>query len=346
MNRRDQIVQELIKDKYFHKWIIDPDQKSNDFWTNWAKENPEKNECVRRARSILLSFKFQPGPIPPVKKDLLWDTITKQIEETYLIRKRQRKNNINFLRYGIPAAIALLIMVAFAYNNGWINPSKTKKTSVSIVEKTAPKGKISSFEFEDGSMVKLFSDSKIRFPEKFDKGLREVYLEGEGFFEVKKDAKRPFIVKTKNLATTALGTSFNIRTYKRGNDCDVSLVTGRVKVERLDKASDGPHQVILTPGEEAVLKNNEVVKRPFNIDETVAWKDGYIYLENKSFDETLQILDRWFDVDFEVRNRGKAKGKKGTGRFKNQNLENILQVIGYSFSFSFEINDDKVTITL
>ncbi len=236
-------------------------------------------------------------------------------------------------------------MVFVTYNRVLDGRTQIAEYHRSLIEKAAPEGKISTFKFEDGTIVKLFSGSTIKYPVKFSEQLREVYLDGEGYFEVNRDINRPFIVKTNTLQTTALGTSFNIRTYENGSS-DVSLVTGKVRVEMLENSSGMLNLVVLEPGEQAVIDNEGVIKQPFNIEETVSWKDGYIYLENKSFDETLSILKRWFKVDFEVRNENNVIGKTGMGKFKNQSLENILQVIGHSFEFSFEINDDEVIINL
>jgi len=346
MTNKDQIVKELIKDEYFHKWIIDPDKACLDFWAHWENEASGRKECIDKARTILLPFKFKTGSIPQVKKNMLWEHISDQIEKTSITKKERQKNTIRHLWYGIAAAVTLLMMVFFTYNSVWDGHTEISKSEISILEKVAPEGKISSLKFEDGTVVKLFSGSVIRYPVNFSKQYREVYLEGEGFFEVTKDANRPFIVKTNSLQTTALGTSFNIRTYENRNKCDVSLVTGKVKVEMLKKSRETLNEVILEPGEEAVLEQEGVRKQPFNIEEVISWKDGYIYLENKNIDETLSILERWFKVDFDVKNRYKANGKSGIGKFKNQSLENILHVIGNSFDFSFEINNDKVIINL
>jgi len=65
----------------------------------------------------------------------------------------------------------------------------------------------------DGTLVKLNSDSRLTFSEKFDETSREVFLEGEAFFDVKNNPKRPFIVRTQQINTTALGTSFNVQAY-------------------------------------------------------------------------------------------------------------------------------------
>ncbi len=346
MTNRDQIVRDLIKDEYFHKLIIDPDQECIDFWNNWENELFERKDCVNKAKAVLLAFKFEADSISHTKKNKLWDSISDQIEIASLIKKRQQKDTSRQLWYGIAAAVTLLMIVFFTYNRVRVGHNEITESKIVLMEKEVPKGKISSLEFEDGTIVKLFSGSIIKYPKKFSRHIREVYLEGEGFFEVAKDTNRPFIVKTNNLRTTALGTSFNVRTFKNINKCNVSLVTGKVKVERLDKLSDVVNEVILLPGEEVVFVNEGVDKKQFNMEEVVSWKDGYIYLENKSFEESLEILERWFEIDFEVKNIRKAKGKIGTGKFRNQSLKNILQIMGYSFDFSFEINDKKVIINL
>lgn len=346
MTNTDRIVQQLIKDEYFHKLIIDPDEECILFWTNWENEAIERKGSIARARQILLSFKFKSAPISKEQKNLLWDGITHQIEKTPFTSKNRQKAPAKNYLYAVAAVVILIVIATFAYNDRLTEHQKITEPEIAIFERVAPKGKISLFEFEDGTIVKLFSGSKIRYPQKFSGQSREVYLEGEGFFEVAENENKPFIVRTNSLITTALGTSFNVRTYENTGQCDVSLVTGKVRVERLEKIGEVIDEVILSPGEEAILENDRVVKQQFNIEEVVSWKEGYIYLENKSFDETIHILERWFDVSFVVKNRNKADGKRGTGKFRGQNLENILLVIGDSFGFSFEIEDDKIFINL
>jgi ferric-dicitrate binding protein FerR (iron transport regulator) len=347
----DSIVNNLIKDPYFHKWIIDPESACLDFWVHWADRSEERQECMERARAILLSYKFRSISVSQAEKNSLWDQITEQIEKPTPIKKMgELPHTTRHLWYGIAAAVILLVMVFFAYNRDWSEPIEVTKSESGFIEKAAPEGKISSFTFQDGTTVKLFSGSVIRYPVNFSEDSREVYLKGEGFFEVKRDTNRPFTVKTNTLMTTALGTSFNIQTYENGSKCNVSLVTGKVRVEMLKNSNGMANTVFLEPGEEAVIKFDGVIKQPFNIQETISWKDGYIYLENKNFDETISILKRWFKVDFVITNRvkieNKLKGKTGNGTFKNQSLENILRIIGHSFEFKYEIKDDTVILTL
>lgn len=343
------IVKNLLDDPYFHKWVINPDKACLDFWDNWVAKSEEKKACMEIARAMLLSFEFKSTTMPTQEKENLWDQISERIEQP-----TEEKTNGGFINssrqwwYGIAASILLLVMAYFVYNSVRVDPIASQKTEANFIEKVAPEGKISSFTFEDGTTVKLFSGSVIRYPVTFSKDSREVYLKGEGFFEVKKDTKRPFTVKTNTSLTTALGTSFNIQTTDKESECHVSLVTGKVRVEILENLSGRVKTVFLEPGEQAVTRFDDIIKQPFNIEETISWKDGFIHLENKSFDETIHILQRWFNVDFVINNRLKIEDKlnsrTGKGTFKNQNLENILRAIGYSFEFKYEIKDDTVII--
>ncbi len=344
----DHLIKNLINDPYFHKWVIDPDQSCEKFWANWGDKNAERKECMEQARAILLSFEFKSSSVSNEETNALWAQISDQIERPTSINQKKLSPNSKNWWYGVAAAVVLFGMAFFAYNNEWNSASEIAEPEISLIEKVAPEGKISSFQFEDGTRVRLFSGSIIRYPATFGKGSREVYLDGEGFFEVQKDVNRPFIVETNTLKTTALGTSFNVRTYGDSN-CNVSLVTGKVKVEMLRKTRGRKaNTLFLNPGEEATMKFDAVLKQSFDIEETTSWKDGYIYLENKSFDETIGILQRWFKVDFVVMNRAeignKLQEKRGIGTFKNQTLENILKVIGHSFEFNYQIQEDKVIL--
>ena len=344
MKERKRIIKDLVKDEYFHRLIIAPDEDCIEFWKKWEMEDPEKKLFIEEAKNILLSAEFKTDNLPNNKKDLIWDNITFRIERETANINRKHRNHIKYLWYGIAASLVLLVMVIFSYDSLISRTPPKIQTESNLIEKEAPIGKISSYRLGDGTIVKLFSGSIISFREDFGENVREVYLEGEGFFDVVKDKSKPFIVKTKGLSATAIGTSFNVRTYKNSLKCEVSLVTGKVKVERLEKSIETLNELILVPGEEAILSKEGVVKQHFNIDEKTAWKDGYIYLKDKSFNESAQILQRWFNVNFEVNNGYKAEGKKGTGKFKNQSLENILNSIGYSFDFTFNQINDKVTI--
>ena len=342
MKDRKRVIKDLVKDEYFHKLIIAPDDDCYEFWKKWEMEKAERKIYIEEAKALLLCPQFETDGLPGDKKNQLWENISSRIEKETSSAKRKHRNQQRYLWFGIAASIVLLITVAFSYNFFTSTETLLVQEATLIVKK-APIGKISSYRLQDGTIVKLFSGSVISFYDNFGENAREVYLEGEVFFDVKKDKSNPFIVRAKGLSATAIGTSFNVRTY--GNlECEISLVTGKVKIEKLEKSIETLNELILIPGEEAVLNKDGMIKQNFNIEEKIAWKEGFIYLEGKTFNESLKILQRWFNVDFVVNNKYKAFGKKGTGKFKNQSLDNILTSIGYSFDFTYTQNDSKITI--
>ncbi len=99
------------------------------------------------------------------------------------------------------------------------------------IEKSTEPGQKLSFHLEDGTKVILNAGSKIWYPSNFNIHEREVILEGEAFFEVSKDASRPFRIVTESVVTTALGTSFNINAFPSNENIEIALVTGKVSVE-------------------------------------------------------------------------------------------------------------------
>jgi transmembrane sensor len=210
-------------------------------------------------------------------------------------------------------------------------------TETTEVEKSTTSGQKSTIFLEDGSRVVLNSGSKIIFPEKFTDQIRMVELEGEAFFQVKSDSLKPFMVKTGEVTTIAVGTAFNINAYEE-NTHIISLVSGTVIVQ--ENSGD---QIYLNPGEQITYWQQKVVKTTFEPDEVTAWKDGILYFSNSSFPEIINRLERWYGVEIMIKNLP-ARAKHYTGKFNNESLENVLKGIGFINDFSFEISGKQVKI--
>src|SRR5690606_33837898 len=120
----------------------------------------------------------------------------------------------------------------------------------------------------DGTQVNLNYESQLKFPKVFEGNIRKVELIGEAFFEVVKNDTMPFIVKTGDVETEVLGTSFNIRSYERGQTAEVSLVTGKVKIHYID-GSIKKESTHLSPGEQLSYNRNsgQTVKSTFDLEE-------------------------------------------------------------------------------
>jgi len=148
-----------------------------------------------------------------------------------------------------------------------------------------------SITLADGTQVFLNSKSKLRFPFYFDDARREIFIEGEAYLEVAKDAKRPFIVHTPLADIRVLGTKFNVNTYQEGT-VRTSLVEGSVLLKGADKDS-----IALHPGLEALYRSDKgFTAHSFDAAEVLSWRDGIFYFQRQPLGELAGTISRWFGV--------------------------------------------------
>ncbi len=192
----------------------------------------------------------------------------------------------------------------------------------------------------DGSRVWVNSESELRYPVVFGAGKREVFLSGEAYFEVSKDAGRPFIVHAGKTSTVVLGTSFNVKAY-RGEECTaVTLVEGAVAV------SAGSGKCRIAPGEQVRVDNGTLGMERREVDVTayVSWKEGLFDFDRMPLEELAVQLSRWYDVDFFFASR-EAAGKRFTGAVKrNRSLRFMLDFIEKTSGVRFEVKGKTVCV--
>ncbi|MEL7001994.1 MAG: FecR domain-containing protein [Bacteroidota bacterium] len=338
-------VGDFLRDEFFVKWIKENDPHVDDFWKKWLVANPEKVEIIAEAKSIILSLQYDKiHELPDEDYLRIYEDVLKE-SHSHFYRVHDSKSISLFIK--IAAAILLVAISTFllqykANDNDKQLPSTHNSSTLS---KSTLAGQKLSFKLPDGSSVKLNALSKLTFSQSIGSSKREVFLEGEAFFEVVKDPERPFIVNTTELSTTALGTSFNVKAYKVDNDHEISLLTGSVMVEKIQgAAADEPN--ILLPGDQITYsKEHDLMHRSkFNEDKDIAWRDGTIVFEETSFKNVIKTLERWYGVQFEVINESNKTKENFSGVFANENLERVLEILSFSGGFTFEIQKDLVTI--
>ncbi|MGN7822609.1 FecR family protein [Chitinophaga sp. 22536] len=212
-----------------------------------------------------------------------------------------------------------------------------------FVEITTLKGHQENIKLEDGSTVALNANSKLRYPEHFSTGERSVYLdEGEAFFSAAPDASRHFVVRTPELATTALGTSFNIRAYSAENKVTVALLTGKVKIDQL-KSSQSNGSIVLLPSEQISFDRQllSMIKSSFTKPEEVtSWKQGYLVFKDAPYTEIVTGIENRYGVT--VVNESNKTAWNYTGNFRNESLSEVMDIICIAKSLSYTIKKDTV----
>lgn len=199
-----------------------------------------------------------------------------------------------------------------------------------------PRGGEYSVALADGTRVWLNAETRLRFPVAFVGKCREVELEGEAYFEVAKDSVKPFIVKTKQMAIRVLGTCFNIKAYTDEPE-QTTLVAGSVE------ASKGSQKRRLLPGEQLTLRGNVLEVRKVDIAAFVAWKDQRFVFDDEVLEDVLRKLERWYDVEFFIRNAS-VRELRFTGNLpKYENLDNVLKKLELATRIRF-VQKNRVVI--
>ena len=169
---------------------------------------------------------------PPDKKEAVKASLKAGVLRSFVKPDLKKPGTTVRIWIGVAASLALFI---FAYTYFFTMELSRSSEPIELVTKTTSKGQKATITLPDGSVLKLNSESSITYPKQFNKNVREVSLNGEAFFEVAGNPKKPFIVSSEGLRTKVLGTSFNINAYKDFSEIAVTVVTGRVEVSGKDK---------------------------------------------------------------------------------------------------------------
>lgn len=191
----------------------------------------------------------------------------------------------------------------------------------------------------DGTKVWLNAGSKLEYPSVFNGNEREVALEGEAYFVVKTDAGHPFIVNTARQSIKVLGTEFNVNAYTDEQDVVTTLVEGKVEVNSAGKILE------LEPGEQAQLSGNGALNMNADVDveQAIAWKDGYFRFDKADIHTIMQQLARWYDIKVSYADN-LPNQYFGAIISRNNNISGILDMLSATGDVHFRIEGREVFV--
>lgn len=201
---------------------------------------------------------------------------------------------------------------------------------------TIPYGKRFKLQLSDGTIVHLNAGTTLKYPTHFIKGKnREVFLTGEAFFKVAKDAKHPFIVNAQNLDIKVLGTAFNVSAYTEDTNTDVVLVEGAV--EMFDELESLNNKKRLQPGDKGIFnrKNSNIETKQVNTGIYTSWVQGELFFRQMPFENIAKKLERHFNVTIIIENKA-LNQEIFNASFKNEPIENILNYFNKSFDIKYK----------
>ena len=201
---------------------------------------------------------------------------------------------------------------------------------------TVPRGGEYNLRLADGTNVWMFAESEIRFPSRFKGKKREVYLEGEAYFEVHHDPVHPFYVRTKSLDVKVLGTSFNVKAFPNTDVVETSLVEGVVSVKNN----------VLCPNTQAIFhkETGDFSYRKINGDNFRLRKERKFVFEEERLDDILQEMARWYDFEIFYQNPEMANKRFGFKLEKYEHVSSLLRILELTGEVKFLLNGKTLTV--
>lgn len=344
MSKPGNQVFELLKNPNFVQWVQNPTEETLHFWSKWLANHPENRKDVEVARRIIGSARLRyDKPLSQKVYDQILEGIV-----THNVGKKHTKSIYEYWKPVAAAVIAMAALAGYFFFKGLVIQEKAPLAQVIWKEKKALQGQKITTRLPDKTMVTLNAGSGITFPETFSDSIREVRLSGEAFFQVEKDADKPFLVRINGNYVKVLGTSFNVRAYSDEDKVKVAVATGRVAY-----STGSGEQVTLEPDEMAIHDEQQqsLVTEKVNKLEAFGWKDKILYFNKSSFNEIKAKLEKWYGIEITLRGafssgaKGIPSEKAFSGQFHNPSLNEVLKGLSFLYRFHFEIEGKHVLLT-
>ncbi|WP_104382900.1 FecR family protein [Sphingobacterium sp. HMA12] len=361
-NQRE-LAQKLLK-KYLRGECTPDEERIVNKWFFSFDDEPslpmaESEAILGRSKNVLLRrFEGEMDVAKPNKKVFVWKRIAIAasilLALTTTVVLLQKKQTV-----AVPQLAAITPDTSGVFKNDILPGERFAKLSnergetqllgkenqAEDIQPTAFKGNLKlevpaagtySVVLSDGTTVWLNAASTLQYPDQFADDERRVKLVGEAFFQVAKDASKPFRIEVENSVIEVLGTSFNVNAYHK--EINTSLVEGKVKI-----MSQG-HEAYLSPGNEAIISVDKIRVQPADIQKNTAWQRGEFVLEGSSFAEIIDQIARWYNVDF-VNAEDISPNSRFDGTLSREvRLSEVLKILSYTTNRKFEIDGRRIII--
>ncbi len=204
------------------------------------------------------------------------------------------------------------------------------------------RGETYQLQLPDGSKVWLNAASSLTYSASLNKeGIRQVVLQGEAYFEIARDKKRPFIVETAKQKVEVLGTHFNVNSYVNEGNVKTTLVEGSVRVRQTGAIKN---EVILRPSQQAISNLNGVIMRSVDTNDVLDWKNEGFAFNGGDFITIMRKIARWYNVEI-IFTDTQVQKYRFTATFSNESITQVLDALKEVEKFNYEIKGNQIKIS-
>ncbi|AFD08451.1 FecR family protein [Solitalea canadensis] len=272
-----------------------------------------------------------------VEKAQIKEEIHQRLQQSIASQQLQKRGIVkSLLNYKVAAALIAVTSFLFISYNYYFKEDKRAYITLS-----APKGKVMEFLLPDSSRIVLNAASTLKYLVKF-KNTRDVYLEGEAFFDVSHDASKPFIVHTGSVSTRVLGTAFNIKAYKKLPSITVTVQQGKVRVDEKNN-----NLGLLTPNKQLIVNkaNYTAINRTVVAEDATSWTGGKFVLQGVYFHEMMLAIENRFNVKMIYDAKAFSNCQNSIQFTQKQSLTDVLKLLKDIQGIKYTIKNDSVLIT-
>ena len=271
------------------------------------------------------------------------------VGKTINFRKTSRLQFVNIIkRY---AAVILIIVGLSWWTIKMITKSVEGDRLVDTLQQyneiVVPYGSKTKVILPDNSTVWLNAGAQLKYPVEFNESQRQVYLQGEGFFEVTADNQHPFFVFSNGMSIKVIGTKFNVMANADDLLIETTLVEGAIEIVWSKNETETQSDISLKPGQKMTLRKENEQYKFENIQEagfTIHWMENRLVFEKERFGDVKIKLERWYGVTFELKD-SEIWDYHITGTFENQTLEQAMEALSMAVSCSYQIEKDRVIVS-
>ncbi len=351
------VVEDFVLDSDFQSWVRYAAPDKNAFWAHYKQENPGQTDDIHRAR-LLLSIVYSRYDTT-ISEAEIEDEISALVQR---IRNGQETSvaaaDSPTYRLVLRWLAAAMIVIAGGWAVWLLLPDAGKNEPAgpvagkTLVEQTNRTTSSQTLVLEDSSLVVLEPGAQLRMPPHFEADKREVLLTGEAFFKIRKDVKRPFLVRSEKLITRVLGTSFTVKAIKGSGEEVVEVKEGKVSVYKTADFSESgstreSHGLVVTSNQKVTFESREgrLVKTLSNTPEMMPdkarlFRSGYV---NTPVSEVLKDLRNAYQVDI-IFDEELLAGCPLTATLSDQSLKEKLAIICEAIEAQYEILDGQIMI--
>lgn len=372
----DFLVEELVCNEFFQHYCLGISLENHVLWEEWVNSIPERAFDIGQAKKLVNILTIKQGSrleqvkalksgfkqqetLAQLLNTIPDETIAIPEQSLYSNEKSILKRSHGFYKYISFAAAAVIILVSLYFIQQNSSSLKNLQVEHPLAESVFSSGQTprKTVILPDGTVITLHQNSEIKLVKNFNPASRELWLTGEAFFEVKHDAKHPFVVHTPFNDIKVLGTSFNVKAYPNSGLIETSLIHGSVQVE--SKKYPG-YRVLLKPDEKLSFHSlpeskDESLKNIFRVSalnrnaqtnksEETQWIHHPMLIDNEPLTVIAEKLQSWYGIEIYIADP-EVKAYRYSGTFENESIIKTLEALQTAYPFEFKTEQNKIILS-